>query len=53
MNMQRHVYTCNVKDVKYEKINMDNYFYSIRIEENFRRINTDMQCHIYTHICAM
>ena len=62
MNMQRYmlytiwivslciyIYTHNMKSVRYEKINMDNYFYSILVEENFRRINNEHAVlHIYT-----
>lgn len=45
----------NEKDVRYEKINMDNYFYSISVKENSRKINNEHAAHIsyiyiYIHI---
>lgn len=43
-----------MKSVRYEKINMDNYFYFILVEENFRRINNEHAVlHIYTYIDNM
>ena len=41
-----------MKDIRYEKINMDTYFYSIcRIKENFRKINNEhAMLYIYTYI---